>query len=211
MVKRTPKRDIDINELKHEFDLEVNRCQSYFELMYKTFNFSFAAIVALVGFVCSLYGIDTQPEYKDFLVGVILYFAIPACLYVFGIMYTYNAYSLAVCGKRAERLHNELYKNAKYKDKKFFRDVIKKYIITNRKITLISYGVPLGFYMGAPMASCYIGYNLYNTNERFGWGFLICSIICIIVYLVLIWLVILEIKKDFSVYKKTNKIKYIVK
>ena len=108
MVKRTPKRDIDINELKHEFDLEVNRCQSYFELMYKTFNFSFAAIVALVGFVCSLYGIDTQPEYKDFLVGVILYFAIPACLYVFGIMYTYNAYSLAVCGKRAERLHNEL-------------------------------------------------------------------------------------------------------
>lgn len=157
MMKEDTREFIGSDELKREFEFETSRCQSYFDLMYKTFNFSFVAIVALVGFVCGLYGQEPEPANRDFFAGVIFCFAIPVCLYVFGIMYTFNAYALAACGKRAELLHNELYKNKDYINTKFYNKIIKRYIITDRKVALISYGVPLGFYILTPPASCLIG------------------------------------------------------
>ena len=41
--------------LKYEFDIETKRAQSYFDLMYRILNFSFAALTALIALTGALF------------------------------------------------------------------------------------------------------------------------------------------------------------
>lgn len=68
----------DKTDLIREFEFEHNRCQSYFELMYKTLQFSFAAIVALLVFALG------KENYQGNSI-MIFQLILPICIYVFGI------------------------------------------------------------------------------------------------------------------------------
>ena len=62
--------------------------------MYKTLEFSFVAIVALA--VCA-FSVMIMKSCKN----IVLYLVLPISLYVFGIMYAYNAYALAYTTKKS--------------------------------------------------------------------------------------------------------------
>lgn len=180
-------------DIFREFELEHNRCQAYFDLMYRTLQFVFVAIVALA--VCAFTN-DADPELKN----LILCLVLPICIYVFGIMYTYNAYALTVCGKRAEVLHSKAFhcvEEEQNEHEQEFVGVLSKYVVTDRKITFVAYGVPLGFYLVMPAASCYVG-NRYYTGypDQF---LKYCPIVCLILYYTLMGIIVWAIAKDFSI------------
>ena len=145
----------DKNDLIREFELEHERCQSYFSLMYKTLEFSFVAIVALA--VCA-FSVNDNEELQN----IVLCLVLPISLYVFGIMYAYNAYALAVYGKRAHIIHCQIYdpllgnRDTTNLHSELI-DILPIYVATNRKTTLIAYGVPLGFFLTMPLASVFVG------------------------------------------------------
>ena len=92
------------NDLIREFEFEHARCQHYFELMYKVIQFTFAAIIAVV--VVVFQG-NSNEQYGALLLMLVL----PVCIYVFGALYAFNAYALAVGGDRAEAIHEKIYEN----------------------------------------------------------------------------------------------------
>lgn len=189
-------------DIIRELELEHNRCQAYFDLMYRTLQFVFVAIVALA--VCAFTN-DADPELKN----LILCLLLPICIYVFGIMYTYNAYALTVCGKRAEMLHSEAFAYiAKWQSERgknsISISVLSKYVVTDRKITLIAYGVPLGFYLVMPAASYYVGNKYYAGYPD---TFLkTCPIICLILYYALMGIILWAIAKDFFLKQIQNRL-----
>lgn len=133
------------DDLIRDLELENNRTKTYFDLMYKILQFTFVAIIALLAIIFN-------SNINIFNLRILLQYILPICMYVFGMMYIYNAYALAISGERAEILQFLIYEDIDDKNK--FKSIVSKYICTNRKITLISYGVPLGFYILMPFASC---------------------------------------------------------
>lgn len=181
------------DDIIREFEFEHNRCQSYFDLMYKTLQFVFVAIVALV---VGVFSSDDNPELQNLIMCLIL----PICMYVFGIMYAYNAYALAACGERAEILHSNIYKcthNFELEKNKRLSEILPLYIICDRKITLIAYGIPLGFYLTVPVASYLVGMLFFPVYSNL--FFEVCPIICLIFYYAIMILIIYSIAKRFFV------------
>lgn len=186
----------DKTDLIREFEFEHNRCQSYFELMYKTLQFSFAAIVALLVFALG------KENYQGNSI-MIFQLILPICIYVFGIMYAYNAYALAVCGERAEILHSHIYASGQNILTGEMGRILKIYVATDRKVTLLSYGVSLGFYLVIPIASCILG--LYKNNYVIDL-YTILSFVFLIIYHVLMAIVIKAIsKKHFRINEIQNE------
>ena len=179
--------------LKYEFDLETKRAQSYFDLMYKTLNFAFAALTALIALTGALFNKSAQNTIQ--LKMLAFSYAIPISMFVFGIMYAYNAYALAVCGRRAEKIHYLLHLDKKYE---IYEEDIKKYVVADRKANLLAYGVPLGFFITVPLASHIIGCIILRTpmNSFFGYW---CPYIFIGIYYILLFIIIIAIAKNFSI------------
>lgn len=187
-------------ELKREFDTYIASETKYFDLMYQTLQFSFAAIIAVAGFAFAFFTEDKSAmNYCSLLFSYVL----PGCLYVFGILYAYNAYSLALCGKKAEILHRKLYANRKSKDPEF-DSVMKKYVISNRKITLLAYGVPLGYFLGVPIASISFSCVIYDMQESLIF-YHIVPVFILWVYLVFMIVLIIAIAKDFFAINRLQK------
>ena len=137
-------------DLIREFNFEHGRAQDYFEYMYKIVEFAFVAIISVVVAASQLYA----PDEYSFFFSILLSYILPICIYTFGTMYIYNVYALSICGKRAEDLHHAIYDSDLYKGiNESLLIVINQYIISNRKVTLLSYGVTLGFFLFVPAAS----------------------------------------------------------
>lgn len=99
------------DDLIREFQLEQDRSNCYFNLMYKTLQFTFLAVASFIVCAFSLYK-------EQVIINLIFSLIIPICCYVFGIMYAYNAYALTVSGKRAEILHSNIYAKKRLRTKK---------------------------------------------------------------------------------------------
>ena len=187
----------DKNDLIREFELEHERCQSYFSLMYKTLEFSFVAIVALAA--CA-FSVNDNEELQN----IVLCLVLPISLYVFGIMYAYNAYALAVCGKRAHIIHCQIYdpllgnRDTTNLNSELI-DILPIYVATNRKTTLFAYGVPLGFFLTMPLASVFVGKSYFKGYPNL---FLeISPYICLVLYYILMSIIIAGIFKSFFLTK----------
>lgn len=193
-------RILNSDEYFREFEFENKRADGYFDLMYKIFQFTFALVVALLAIVFSD---KTLPIYSN----LILRYVLPICLYVFGIMYTYNAYALAICGERAEKLHQKIYEDAdikQFRDRNFY-SVLSKYVATNRIITLLSYGLALGFYLTIPIASVYVGGHYFTNMFADNKLFTLLPPVFNIIYIILEMIVICAIGKHYLVVRKIQK------
>ena len=92
--KKCTDEKLNYNKLKNSFDLEHSRCENYFDRMYRTIQFTFVALIAIAVFTFS-------NDLSNWSIALMLSFVLPAVIYVFGIMFSYNAYALAIYGKRA--------------------------------------------------------------------------------------------------------------
>lgn len=179
-----------------EFTFEHGRCQSYFDLMYKTLQFTFAAIITVFGIAFGF--LSDKAEYA----ALMFFYILPVCLYVFGVMYAYNAYALAVCGKRAEILHKKVYCDVEETDEATL--ILKKYVNSSRFITLISYGVPLGFYFVIPLAS--ILYSLIECKVKGNIFFYeILPFILLAVYYLIMIIIIVKIIRPYGAINKIQQ------
>ena len=114
---------MESNILLKEFEFEDSRCKYYYDLMYKVIQFTFVAVVALA--VCA-FAKDTEQSDKCMILSLIL----PICIYIFGIMYAYNAYALSICGKRAELLHRKMIEEYfNDEDPEQSHNILTKYVI----------------------------------------------------------------------------------
>lgn len=181
--------------LIQEFKFEDERCKYYFSLMYKVIQFTFVAIVALI--VCAL-----ENNINDTTKNLILSLVLPICIYVFGTMYLYNVYALSVCGKRAELIHKQIFNNRELKEIESdeLRELLAKYVIGDRKLSMLYNGVCLGFYITIPIGS----YILSMEFPKFGGAFFqIAPIVCMILFYGLILFIMPTLIKEF---RATNKI-----
>ncbi len=187
---------IQKKDLVRELQAENSRCAMYMGFMYQVLQFTFLAIIALA--VCAFTVDVTNDGFK-----VIFRLVLPICFYIFGVMYAFNAYALANCGIREEKIHSILFNaiddeidDAIAVDNDTYL-IIAKNVATDRWVTLISYGVPLGFYLVLPPASVYIGYvmNTVKTNLP---TFIIemLPIVGLVVYYILMSVIIYKISKS---------------
>lgn len=140
-------------DLERMLNLEHTRGENYFDRMYRVLQFTFAALIAIAVFS---FGKESPALSKM----LMLKFVIPAFIYVFGILFTYNTYALSICGKRATILLHALHN---YPEKGQSNDsvetILRTYVGTDRKMSFLAYGVPLMFYILVPLISILISYN----------------------------------------------------
>lgn len=192
--------DSNKNDLIREFEFEHNRCQSYFDLMYKTLEFSFAAIVAIV--VLGFGMCDVQKEIPTEYTALIFCYVLPVCLYVFGIMYAYNAYAMTLSGERAEKIHKRIYEKLNIKD---FKSDISKYVISNRWITMFAYGTFLGFYIVIPPASIALSIKFFTVESSLFW-YKVLPFILLAIYYIILTIIIVQIVKPFFAIQKPQAV-----
>lgn len=182
-------------DIIREFDLEAQRSDNYFSLMYKIIQFTFVAVAATLGFAISLIGDANKTKGLCF-IGT---YAIPLIIYVFGTMYAYNAYAIAISGKRAQKLHDLIYKNGS-------ADIIvKEYILSNKGLVIISYGVTLAFYIFIPLFSIsiinYLYKNEVNSNSFLFTIIPVCFLICYYVIMAIEISAIIKNTRHFNNHK----------
>ena len=173
------------------FNLEHNRCENYFDRMYRTIQFTFVAMIAI-----ALFAFDSETNENTAI--FMFYFVFPVTLYVFGILFAYNAYAITIYGKRATVILRELYPLKNKNKKPFDIDyILHIYVGTDRKVTLLSYGVPLAFYLLTPLASIII------CKIKFGLSFCslpsMFSLIVLLIYYVFMTIIIGEIARCYSI------------
>lgn len=158
MISR--EKQFTAEDIATEFRLADNNCQRYFDRMYQTLAFSFAAIIPIVAIG---FGLSDKETIED--LGYILFlYVLPICMYFFGTMYLYNAYALATYGKSAECLHQILYSSKKYRHNTVDK-ILKRYVMTCPGLTLVAYGIGVVFYTVIPGASIWLGCSLFkNVN-----------------------------------------------
>lgn len=185
------------SDMIREFEFEHNRCQSYFDLMYKILEFSFVAIVGII--VLGFGMCDIQQKIPTKYIALIFCYVLPVCLYVFGIMYAYNAYAMTLSGERAEEIHRKIYENLNWEDVK---SDISKYVITNRWITMLAYGTFLGFYIFVPLASVILSIKFFEVEYAFWYKILPIALLAI--YYIILSIIIVKIIKPFFSVENTQ-------
>jgi hypothetical protein len=121
-------------------------------------------------------------------------------------MYAYNAYALSICGKRAELLHRKMFEeyfNDENQEK--MDDILMKYVIGSRWLSMISNGVCLGFYLTIPLG-CFILSKKFQPYD--GWLFQTAPIICMIIFYIIIITIIVMLTRDFFAIDKIQQGKY---
>ncbi len=149
---------IEKADLIRELENESSRCSQYTAHMYQVLQFTFVAIIALA--VCGFSDNVTDDGFK-----VIFRLVLPICFYIFGTLYAFNACALAKCGKREEIIHFALFKRMEITNgaemislDKDESSLIARNVVVDRWVSMIAYGVTLGFYLILPAASVAIGY-----------------------------------------------------
>lgn len=199
-VKTQRSRQYSYGEIRKELDESLASEKKYFDLMYQTLQFTFAAIIAVAGFG---FGFFTEKEVSLNFCSLLFSYVLPACLYVFGIMYAYNAYALALCGKKSEILHRKLYDKKMSSDSEF-DDMMKKHVISSRLVTLLAYGVPLGCFLVVPIASVSFSCVIYSVSENL-FFYHILPVLILWLYLFFMLILIVEIAKHHFVINRIQK------
>ena len=158
-----------LEDVRSEYDVARDNCKLYFERMYKILEFSMAVIIAIVGIDAVSPG--SSYAYNTFEYIVFLHI-LPGCLYVLGLLYAYNAYSLTVYGNEAHTLKKRLYEKNDYGTAEL-NSIMINYIKTKPFKALISYGGCLVFYIVVPrlsiMFACWrFSINAQNLCKNFG-------------------------------------------
>ena len=150
------------DDLILEFQLEVTRCQSYSDLLYKAIQFTFVAVIALVAAAVPGEEVGKSTVF-------ILMICIPICVCVFGVLYAYNMYALGICGTRAEKIHQKIYSfegqnsvggQMKSQEEDPFSGVLTGYVISKKYLTVIAYSAMLLFFIAVPEISFMFGRKL---------------------------------------------------
>ena len=202
MEYNKPMNEITKEDMIREFDFEYKREQSYFDYMYRSVQFSFVAIVAV--FITASELFTPYSNNKMLFFQVLLSYVLPTCLYVFGTMYTFNAYALSLCGDRAAKLHKMIYSGKQYKNNCTQTNMIKQYFLTDHRLSILSYGVTLGFYMVVPLACLVIVWLISWSHLNFFFFVMLPSVFYGI-YLVILILLILRIRNQFITPNRKNK------
>lgn len=194
-------------DLIRELKSENIRCSQYRTHMYQVLQFTFLAIIALA--VCGFSKDVTDDGFK-----VIFRLVLPICFYIFGIMYAFNAYVLANCGKREELLHSALFSNQEKVHSaemilldKDTSSLIIRNVIADRWVSMISYGVPLGFYLMLPLASVRIGFIMNKISSDLPHFLIEVLPICglVIYYIIMIIIICKIFQSHFSINKIQNR------
>ena len=176
------------DEIRRELEESLASEKKYFDLMYQTLQFTFGAIIAVSGFGFTFF--TSSPVSLKYC-SLLFSYVLPACLYIFGILYAYNAYALTLCGKRSEILHRQLYIHKKDPNPTFDL-MMKKHVISNPYLTIIASIASIGCYMLIPIASISFSCAIYSIEAGARnlfyyhilpvlilWGYYICMIILI--------------------------------
>lgn len=192
MCKKTNSRKED---LIREFEFEHSRCQSYFDLMYRILEFSFAAIAAIVVLGFGLLE-NFDKGITNYHVALIFSYVLPICIYVFGTMYLYNIYAMIICGARARKIHKEIYSAGELGE---LKPIISEYIISNKLVSVLAYGVSLGFYLAVPLASIIISNKFFSVTENIFYyntlPFILLAIYYAIILVIIVQIIISYFKK----------------
>lgn len=175
------------------FEFEHGLTKNYFDLMYRSLQFTFAAIIAVLV-------VAYQKDIESGAASLFLTLVLPVCTYVFGVLYAFNAYALAVSGKRAEIVRIHIFPNKssftlmhKYNDEALIK-VLFTYVGNKRTISLISYGVALGCFLLAPLTSIILGCTLFIPYSTI---LGILSITGLITYYLMMSVIIVGISKNY--------------
>lgn len=175
-------------DIIREFEFEHNRCQSYFDLMYRILEFSFAAIAAIVVLGFGLLE-NFDKGITNYHVALIFAYVLPICIYVFGTMYLYNIYAMIICGARAGKLHKEIYLTDELGE---LNSTMSEYIISNKLVSILAYGVSLGFYLAVPIASIIVSKKFFSVTE-YTFYYNTLPIILLTIYYAIVLVIIVQI------------------
>ena len=157
-------------DIRCEYDVARENCKLYFERMYKILEFSLGVMIAVIGIDVGVLG---GSQSTDSFGHIIFLYILPVCLFILGLLYTYNAYSLAVYGNEAQALRKELY--SKTSGKSEIDGIMREYIKTNPRYTKKCYGVCLVFYIVAPLVSVIYGCKRILENSQFDTTGTVCE------------------------------------
>ena len=148
------KKEIDSRDanIRSEYNVARENCQLYFERMYKILEFTLGVMIAVIGIDVGVLG---GSQATDSFGHIISLYVLPVCFYILGLLYVYNAYSLAIYGSEAQVLRRELY--CKTFGTKKLDDTMREYIKTEPLYTKICYGACLLFYLSGPLISIIYG------------------------------------------------------
>ncbi len=179
--------------LTDELRYEKERTSSYLSYMYRTVQFTFAALIAIVVAALQVFNNEYSDIQTSIIIKLLFSYVLPACIYVFGTMYAFNAYALSACGKREDRLHRLI---CDIRDLESCDPMIPRLIMTKRSVSLLSYGVTLGFYLVIPPSSYIMALILspFKTNDFFS---IVLPAILIIIYWCIMIVIIINISKNF--------------
>lgn len=192
-------KNISPEDLIWVFEFEHGRTQTYFDLMYRSLQFTFAAAIAVI---VVAFRTDIEIGAASLLLTLIL----PVCIYIFGMLYALNAYSLAVCGKRAEIIRGQIFCDTINQSSDNVPEDVKEILVTyvgnKRFISLISYGVALGCFIVAPIVSLILGFTLFSPYNSW---IKIVSICGLGLYIILMTIVIVAIAKNYDPFQTIQK------
>ena len=177
----------------NEFKLADECCARYFDFMYKILQFSFAAIIAVVGIGFGFFNNNVKTSHYC---ALIFSYVLPICLYVFGTMYAYNAYGLSIYGKKAELLHRKLCAEDELYET--LGATMNQYVITNRVVASIAYGVPLLFYIFMPCLSICFSCSIPGAIDALFWDHILAAIFYI-AYVIIISLIIVPLVLNYRI------------
>ena len=153
-----------VESIRNDYNIARENCKLYFERMYKILEFSLGVMVAVIGIDSGWLGGNKLEIFEG---DVVFLYVLPTCLFVLGLLYTYNAYSLAVYGNEADALRRELYEyHGEYGQNSNASTC--RYIKTNSACAIIAYGTCSAFYILAPKFSILFAWHRYfeKTNLR---------------------------------------------
>jgi len=146
---------------------------------------------------------DVQKDIPTKYTALIFCYVLPVCLYVFGIMYAYNAYAMTLSGERAEKMHKKIYEKTNWED---FKSDISKYVISNRWITMFAYGTFLGFYIVIPPASIILSIEFFKIESSV-FLYQVLPFILLAIYYIILTIIIFQIVKPFFAIKDLQQAK----
>ena len=144
-----------LDDILRKYNIARENCKQYFERMYKILEFSLGLMVAVIGIDSGVLVGNRSEVLEE---NLIFLYILPICLFVLGMLYTYNAYSLAVYGNEAETLNKKYYEGCEFGEKAQIT-FVNRYIKTDSSCAFAAYGVCLIFYFAMPLFSILIAWN----------------------------------------------------
>lgn len=148
-------------DIRREYDVARENCKLYFERMYKILKFSLGVMVAVIGIDFGVLGGGQSSAFSSY---IIFLYIFPVCLYILGLLYTYNAYSLSVYGNETCALRKRLYDKKDYGSNEL-NGIMREYVKTKRCLAVISYGACVLFYIFGPLISILFAYWRYSESS----------------------------------------------